>query len=105
MSYIQIHWTCNQLEEARKISRGLVEKKLVACASIIPSIESVFLWNGKIETAQETKVIFKTKDHLFEEVKKFIIQNATYEVSEILKIAIMGGNEAYLKWVDECLNS
>ncbi|HSX04190.1 MAG TPA: divalent cation tolerance protein CutA, partial [Rhabdochlamydiaceae bacterium] len=55
--FIYINWTCRNLEEARKVARHLIEKKLVACANIIPHIESLYLWNDKIETDQEVKVI------------------------------------------------
>lgn len=99
MSFIQIYWTCGNLDEARLIARQLVEAKLVACANIIPWIESVFMWNEQLDTSQETKVIFKTRAEHFEKVKEFILKNAKYEVPEILKIAIADGNPQYLEWV------
>lgn len=101
MKYIQIYWTCGNLDEARNIARKLVELWLVACANIIPWVESIFLWNNQLDTSQETKVIFKTREECFEEVKKFILDHAKYEVPEILKIAISGGNEEYLNWVSD----
>ena len=66
MNFIQIYWTCGSLDEARKISRQLVEAKLVACANIIPWVESIFIWNDQLDTSQETKVIFKTRDEHFD---------------------------------------
>jgi periplasmic divalent cation tolerance protein len=101
MEYIQIYWTCQSLDEARKISRSLVESKLVACANIIPWVESIFIWNNQLDTSQETKVIFKTRSTLFNEVKNFILKNAKYEVPEILKVFIADGNPEYLAWVGE----
>lgn len=100
IKFIQIHWTCGSLDEARRIARYLVQKRLVACANIIPWVESVFLWDGKIDTQQETKIIFKTLDEKFEEVRKIILENAKYEIPEIVKIPILGGNESYLAWVE-----
>lgn len=99
MQFIQIYWTCGNLDEARAIARQLVEAKLVACANIIPWVESIFMWNQEIETAQETKVIFKTREDRFEEVKNFILKRAKYEVPEILKVPILGGHDEYLEWV------
>ena len=99
--YVQIQWTCGNLEEARQIARELVCKRLVACASIIPWVESVFFWNNQLDTAQETKVVFKTKAHRFEEVKTFILNHAQYEVPEILMTPILKGHQEYLEWVDE----
>jgi periplasmic divalent cation tolerance protein len=100
-AYIQIHWTCGSLEEARKVARLLVQQRVVACANIIPWIESIFLWKSEIDTQQETKVIFKTKKEHFEEVKKTILEHSKYEVPEILEIPILRGNESYLTWLEE----
>lgn len=101
MEYIQIYWTCGSLDEARKISRYLVQEGFVACANIIPWIESVFMWDNRLDTSQETKVIFKTRADLFEAVRKVILENAKYDVPEILKVPITGGNAEYLNWITE----
>ncbi|MFZ0564639.1 MAG: divalent-cation tolerance protein CutA [Chlamydiales bacterium] len=100
-TYIQVYWTCPSLDEARKVSRYLVQKRLVACANIIPWVESIFRWKDQLDTGQETKVIFKTKSECFEDVKKVILKKSKYEVPEILKVPITGGNEAYLDWIDK----
>lgn len=97
--FIQIYWTCGSLDEARQTARYLVEKKLVACANIIPWIESIFLWNEQLDTAQETKVIFKTHAAQFEAVKEAILARSKYDVPEILMVPILGGNQEYLEWV------
>ncbi len=102
---IHIHWTCGSLEEARKVARILVNERLVACANIIPWIESVFLWNDQLDTQQESKVIFKTLASKFEAVKRIILENTKYEVPEIIQTPISGGNHAYLDWVRETLAS
>jgi periplasmic divalent cation tolerance protein len=98
---IHIHWTCGSLEEARRVARYLVQEKLVACANIFPWVESVFLWKDQLDIQQETKVIFKTREEKFDSVKKVILENAKYEVPEILKIPISGGNQEYIDWVME----
>jgi periplasmic divalent cation tolerance protein len=99
--YVQISWTAATLEEAREVSSYLVREGLVACANIIPSIESIFLWKGLLEKAQEAKVIFKTRSERFSEVKKCILEKSSYEVPEILKLPILGGHDAYLAWIDQ----
>ncbi len=96
---IQIYWTCGSLDEARQTSRYLVEQRLVACANIIPWIESVFLWDDQLDITQETKVIFKTHASRFEAVKKAILERSKYEIPEILMVSILGGNQEYLDWV------
>lgn len=89
------------MDEAREISSALVSMNLVACANILPRIESIFNWNQQLTTAQETKVFFKTRSEHFDEIKKFILKNASYEVPEILKLPILDGNKDYLEWMEK----
>lgn len=96
---IQIHWTCSSLDEARLVARTLVQKRLVACANIIPWVESIFSWEDEIDTQQESLVIFKTRIDLFEKVRDEILIHSSYEVPEILALPIHDGNQAYLDWV------
>lgn len=73
----------------------------MACANIIPGIESIFLWNDELNVAQETKVIFKTKSEQFEKVKEMIEEKGKYEIPEILCLPIIEGNKEYLDWINE----
>lgn len=98
---IEISWTSGSLDEARSVARKLVENKLVACAQITPWIESLYLWNQKLEIGQESKVVFKTAEDKFEEVKRTILEEAKYDVPEITYVRVVGGNSAYLEWVEE----
>lgn len=96
--FIEIHWTSGSIDEARKISRYLVQERYVACAQITPWIESIYLWNGQLETTQESKILLKTRKELYESIKKVILENCTYQVPEIIYQHIDGGNEDYLAW-------
>lgn len=102
---VQIQWTCGSIDEARRVSRYLVQERLVACANIIPWVESVFLWDNRLHTQQETKVIFKTLEDRFEVVKKVILENAKYELPEILMTPVIEGNKPYLEWVANTVES
>jgi periplasmic divalent cation tolerance protein len=99
--FIEIQWTSGSLDEARKISRYLVQERLAASAQIIPWIESIYMWNNQLETAQETKIILKSQRENFSKIKEVIEENCKYEVPEILMFAIEGGNDLYLKWLEE----
>lgn len=101
--YIEIYWTCGSIDEARKVSRYLVQEHLVASAQIVPWVESISLWNGQLETTQESKVVMKTKREHYESVRKVIMDNCSYQVPEITFVSLDGGNEEYLKWVDESI--
>lgn len=99
--FIEISWVTGSLDEARKISRYLVQEKLVADAQIVPWIESISLWNGQLETTQESKVVFQTRKNLFDQIKKVILENCTYQIPEICYHVLEGGNEEYLSWLRE----
>lgn len=99
--YIEIHFTTGSIDEARKICRYLVQERLVACAQIIPWVESIYMWNNQLETSQESKVALKTQFDRFESVKEVILSNSTYDVPEITYTHIDGGHQEYLEWVVE----
>ncbi len=100
-NFIQITWTSGSLEEARKVARYLVQERLVACAQIVPWIESIYMWDNKLETEQESKVLLKTTKERYDAVRDVIQKNCKYEVPEITFIEVDGGNEEYLDWVNE----
>ena len=104
MKMVQIQWTCASIDEARKICRFLVQEKIVACANIIPWVESIFLWDGQIDTSQETKVFLKTRSENFDAVKNVILANCSYEVPEITQVAFCDANEHYIQWLEENVN-
>lgn len=99
--FIEIHWTSGSLDEARKISRYLVQERLVACAQITPWIESIYMWNNQLETVQESKIVFKASFSAYEEIKKIILENCKYEIPEIIYQKVDGGNAEYLQWLQE----
>lgn len=99
--FIEVHWTSGSLDEARRISRYLVQERYVACAQIVPWIESIYMWNNQLETTQESKIILKTRTENYEKVKEVIEKNCKYEVPEITRIAIEGGNKSYMDWLEE----
>ena len=99
--FIEIHWTSDTLDEARRIARYLVQERLVACAQIVPWIESIFMWNNELETTQESKIVMKTHMNHFAKVKEIIEQNCKYEVPEVIWFKIDGGNKLYMDWLME----
>ncbi|HEV2839779.1 MAG TPA: divalent-cation tolerance protein CutA [Chthoniobacterales bacterium] len=91
--------TFPDVETARRISNQLVTEKFVACANIIPTIESIYRWQGKLEQGNETLVLFKTtvaRSAAFQEKLKSL---HPYEVPEIICLSIADGLPEYLRWV------
>ena len=91
--------TCSSLEEARKIGRELVKRRLAACVNIVPQIESVYRWQGKIETATEFLLFIKTTAGAFDELRNALSELHSYDLPECIAINIEDGSAEYLKWL------
>ena len=99
--YIAIFITCATAQQARRIADSLLSKRLVACANIMPWIESKFWWNGKINKARETQLIVKTVAANFVKVEKEVKRLHSYEVPEVIALQIAAGSRDYLEWLEE----
>jgi periplasmic divalent cation tolerance protein len=84
---------------ARKAARGIVEKKLAACASIVPAVESHYRWKGRLQKRSECLLIIKTSKAAYPKLEAFIRKNHPYEVPEIIWMDAKGGLKDYLAWV------
>lgn len=98
---IEIQWTSDTLDQARRICRFLVQERYVACAQITPWVESIFLWDNKMDTVQESKVVLKTRMENYDAIRKVIEENSQYEVPQIIWMKIDGGNKDYMDWVEK----
>jgi len=93
--------TTGSQEEARKIARALVEGRLAACVSIIPQVESIYRWQGKVEDAHEWLLLIKTTNAAFERVRDAIRELHSYDLPECISISVENGGSAYLDWISE----
>ena len=97
--------TCASSEEAEKVARTLVEKKLAACVNILPAVRSIYRWKGAIEDEQETLLLIKSSRALFGELRAEIEKLHSYEVPEAIAIPIVDGLERYLEWMADVLRN
>jgi periplasmic divalent cation tolerance protein len=88
-------------ETAREISNELVTKKLAACANILPGVESIYRWKDKIESGNETLVLFKLSEDRQSAFQEKLRSLHPYEVPEIIFVPISSGLPEYLRWVTE----
>ena len=93
--------TAGSQEEAAKIAHGLVERRLAACVNIVPRIESVYRWQGKVETAQEWLLLIKTQAELFERVRDAVKDLHSYDLPECVMLEVAAGTKEYLDWIAE----
>jgi periplasmic divalent cation tolerance protein len=91
---------CASAEEARRIARALVEKRLAACVNIIPGVRSVYRWDDAIQEEEEVVLLIKTSRALLEELKDEIERLHSYQVPEVVALSIVDGSERYLSWMN-----
>ena len=103
MALIQITTTTDKREEAERISRTVVEKKLAACVQILGPINSTYWWEGKMETSEEYLLIIKTGENFYHQVEKTIKEIHSYQVPEIIASPIVKGSKEYLAWVEKVI--
>jgi len=103
MSHIIVLVTTGTKEEAKKITRNLLDRKLIACANIMGPVSSLFRWKEKINQENEFLVLMKTRSALFEKLATAIKQIHSYEVPEIIAVPITKGEPSYLEWLNGSL--
>ena len=95
--------TAGSESEARKIAHGLVERQLAACVNIVPQIESIYRWQGKIESNREWLLLIKTTAAHFPAIRAAIQELHSYELPECIAINIEQGSPEYLEWIGDSL--
>ena len=88
-------------EEGQKIARALVERKLAACVNIIPGVESIYWWKGKIETTAECTLLIKTIRSNFPAIRDAIRELHSYDLPECIALSIEDGSSDYLNWISD----
>jgi periplasmic divalent cation tolerance protein len=95
-----VYIVCKDRDEAKKIARHLVEKRLIACGNMFP-IESCYHWQGRFVEDAEYVLLGKTLEEHWEAIKEEVRRLHSYEVPAILKFGEVEANEPYLRWVEE----
>ncbi|MCX6180742.1 MAG: divalent-cation tolerance protein CutA [Bacteroidetes bacterium] len=97
--YIMVYIVCSSDAEANNIGKLLVEKRLAACVNIFPAMQSMYWWEGKIQTSKEVSLFAKTTSLKFEEIKNTVLEVHSYDCPCVIAIPVSAGEENYLKWI------
>ena len=93
--------TTRNLEEAKTIAKSLLESRLAACVNILPSITSIYHWEGTINESQETLLLIKALETNYPEIEKQIKLLHSYQNPEVIFIPITKGSKEYLDWISK----
>lgn len=93
--------TAGSHDEAGRIARILVTKMLAACVNVIPSVTSVYRWEGEIRSDQECLLVVKSQRDVLAELVECVQGLHSYDVPEIIALPLVGGSDAYLRWLDQ----
>ena len=91
--------TAGSLEEAKKISRELIEENLAACVNLLKNMTSMYKWEEKLEEGQEVVMIVKTRKTLMPKLIEIVKSHHGYDCPCILELPIQGGNLDFLSWI------
>jgi periplasmic divalent cation tolerance protein len=101
MSQHLVYVTAASNDEARAIAKTIVSERLAACANILGSMESVYWWDGAVQSEPEVNFILKTKTELLEPLIARIKALHSYECPCVVALPIAAGNTEFLNWIDK----
>lgn len=97
--FLVVFCTCADEQEALRIAKSLVERRLAACVNALPRVQSVYRWEGEVKLESEYLLLIKTTEEHFGALRDSIAELHSYEVPELLAIPVWGGSDKYLAWI------
>jgi periplasmic divalent cation tolerance protein len=99
--YCFVYVTTADVAEARKLAGSVVGRRLAACANILPEMESLYWWNGAMQSANESVLVLKTRNALVATLTDVIKAEHSYKTPCIVAVPIVGGNHEFLRWLGD----
>src|SRR6478609_7708919 len=93
--------TTPDLKTARRLARAALAARLIACANLVPKLESHYRWQGKLEQSAEVLMVMKTTAARVAELEKLIVAKHPYDTPEFVVLNLAGGAKKYLAWLSE----
>lgn len=98
-SFVIVLVTAPDLKIARTLAKAALNAKLIACANLVPKIESHYRWGGKIESSAEVLMVLKTRKSKLAALEKLVLAKHPYDTPEFLVLPLSAGNKKYLDWL------
>jgi periplasmic divalent cation tolerance protein len=98
-SYSIVLVTAPDLKTARMLAKAALTKRLIACANLIPKLESHYWWKGRIESSPEVLMLLKTTASKLAALEKLIVAEHPYDTPELIVVPIGRGSKRYLDWI------
>ena len=99
--YLMTYLTAASEEEARRIAKTLVEERLAACVNILGRVESVYHWEGEVQSAEETALLAKTTETCFDALAARVRELHSYELPCVVALPLARGEAAFLSWIGD----
>lgn len=96
--------TVGSAEDAERIARELVGRRLAACVNVVGGVVSVYRWKGAVERDEERLLVIKTRAERLEELRQALVELHPYEVPELVALPVEAGHAPYLAWLDESVS-
>lgn len=91
--------TAPDLKTARALAKAALTAKLVACANLVPKVESHYWWQGKLEASAEVLIVFKTTRARLAALEQLVVAQHPYDTPEFIALPLAEGNAKYLAWL------
>lgn len=99
-SFAVVLVTAPDLKTARRLAQAALQARLVACANLVPKIESHYWWQGKLEKSAEVLLLLKTTKAKLAALEKLLLKEHPYDTPEFVVLPLAGGTERYLEWLE-----
>ena len=91
--------TCPTPAVGRRLARELVRLRLAACVNVLPGVESVFRWQGKVDRSREALLVIKTTRARFAALRRRVLSLHPYDLPEVIALPLAAGHPPYLRWI------
>ena len=88
-------------DDAERLGEALVVERLAGCCSVVPTVHSIYYWEGQLKREHEALLLVKTVSSRAAAVQEYVRNHHEYELPEILEVSVEGGSSAYLEWLSD----